>query len=371
MNSFERVEAAIALEVPDRVPLSPLLDHWAATYTGISNAELMTDPEKRIEAVLKTASDFKWDMTYIADTANADILRLGVPARLLIPGRDLPVNKVHQFDEKEVMNAEDYAFLENEGVMPFLERIMNRIYPGMSMAASLSELAELGSVMADHIGRVRRAGIEPAVGFVLIGPAIEMLSFTRGISNALIDLRRHPDQVKAATNRMRDFFLPMAVEIAKANGVNRVFLGCSRCSPSFVSPKLFEEFILPDITAYIHGLVDAGVTPWLHMDTDWTRYLHFFRDLPKGKCVVELDSATNIFEAKKILGEVAVIKGDVPAVLTSMGTKDEVMAYCRRLIEEVGKGGGFILGSGCSIPANAKTENIQAMTDAVFEWGYY
>jgi uroporphyrinogen-III decarboxylase len=371
MNSLERVEAAIALDVPDRVPLSPLLDHWAATYTGISNAELMSDPEKRIKAVLKTASDFKWDMTYIADTANADILRLGVPARLLIPGRDLPPDEVHQFDEKEVMNAEDYAFLENEGVIPFLERIMSRIYPGMSMAESLSELAELGSVMADHSSRIRRAGMEPAVGFVLVGPAMEMLSFTRGISNALIDLRRYPGEVKAATKLMREFFLPMAVDIAKANNVPRVFLGCSRCSPAFVSPKLFEEFILPDIMAYIHVFAEAGVTPWLHMDTDWTRYLHYFRSLPKGKCVLELDGATDIFEAKKVLGDVAVLKGDVPAALTSMGTRDEVMAYCRRLIEEVGKGGGFILGSGCSIPANAKTENIAAMTDAVFEWGGY
>ncbi|MBI5843638.1 MAG: hypothetical protein HZB23_03085 [Deltaproteobacteria bacterium] len=371
MNSFERIEAAIALEVPDRVPLGPLLDHWAATYTGISNAELMTDPEKRIRSVLKTASDFKWDLTYIADTANADILRLGVPARLLIPGVELPANQVHQFDEKEVMGVEDYAFLENEGVMPFLERIMNRIYPGMSMESSLMELAALGATIAGHIERVREAGIEPAVGFVLIGPAMEMLSFTRGISNALIDLRRYPNEVKTAANLLRDFFLPMAVEGAKANGVKRVFLGCSRCSPTFVSPKLFEEFILPDLMAYIHGFVDSGLTPWLHMDTDWTRYLHYFRDIPKGRCVVELDGATDIFEAKKILGGVAVIKGDVPASLTAMGTKNEVMAYCKRLIEEVGKGGGFILGSGCSIPANAKTENIQAMTDAVFEWGYY
>jgi uroporphyrinogen-III decarboxylase len=48
-----------------------------------------------------------------------------------------------------------------------------------------------------------------------------------------------------------------------------------------------------------------------------------------------------------------------------------VRSYCKRLIEKIGAGGGFILSSGCSIPANAKVENIRAMTEAVEEWGWY
>ncbi len=51
--------------------------------------------------------------------------------------------------------------------------------------------------------------------------------------------------------------------------------------------------------------------------------------------------------------------------------KDEVMAYCKRLIQEVGKGGGFILSSGCSIPANARPENVRALYEAAEEWGGY
>ena len=54
MNSFDRIKAVINLELPDRVPVGPLLDHFAATYAGITNAELMLDADKRIAAVLKT-----------------------------------------------------------------------------------------------------------------------------------------------------------------------------------------------------------------------------------------------------------------------------------------------------------------------------
>jgi uroporphyrinogen-III decarboxylase len=33
--------------------------------------------------------------------------------------------------------------------------------------------------------------------------------------------------------------------------------------------------------------------------------------------------------------------------------------------------GGFILSSGCSIPPNAKPENVRVMREAVEEYGWY
>lgn len=78
-----------------------------------------------------------------------------------------------------------------------------------------------------------------------------------------------------------------------------------------------------------------------------------------------------MFKAKEALGGRMCIMGDVPARLLAFGTRDEVLRYCKRLIEGAGRGGGFILSSGCSIPANAKAENVKAMTEACEEWGYY
>lgn len=37
------------------------------------------------------------------------------------------------------------------------------------------------------------------------------------------------------------------------------------------------------------------------------------------------------------------VEGDVPATLLSLGTPEQVETYCRKLIDYVGKGGGFIL----------------------------
>jgi uroporphyrinogen-III decarboxylase len=42
-----------------------------------------------------------------------------------------------------------------------------------------------------------------------------------------------------------------------------------------------------------------------------------------------------------------------------------------KLIQEVGEGGGFILSSGCSVPVDAKTENVKAMIDTAKKHGLY
>ena len=76
-------------------------------------------------------------------------------------------------------------------------------------------------------------------------------------------------------------------------------------------------------------------------------------------------------KAKEVLGDVACIMGNVPVSLIHSGTTEEVEAYCRRLIETAGKGGGFILTTGASLDRNAKVENVRAMLRSVAKYGVY
>ena len=61
------------------------------------------------------------------------------------------------------------------------------------------------------------------------------------------------------------------------------------------------------------------------------------------------------------------IDGNVMEIMFSFGTPDEVDAHCKKLIEHVGKGGGFILKG--EIPKEAKHENVRSMIDAVHKYG--
>ena len=62
------------------------------------------------------------------------------------------------------------------------------------------------------------------------------------------------------------------------------------------------------------------------------------------------------------------IMGDVPAQLLATGTPDDVYAYVRDLIRDIGNI-GLLLCPGCDAPINAKGENMVAMMAAGREFG--
>ena len=69
-----------------------------------------------------------------------------------------------------------------------------------------------------------------------------------------------------------------------------------------------------------------------------------------------------------MLGDIVCLRGNVSPSLLNTGTADEVDAYCKDLIEYVGKGGGFMLDGAASITDEAPIENIVAMAESVHKY---
>jgi uroporphyrinogen-III decarboxylase len=154
--------------------------------------------------------------------------------------------------------------------------------------------------------------------------------------------------------------------IAKAGkkGYPLVWIGGWQGAPCLLSPAMWNRFVWPYMVRLIEEVVSSGLIALLHLDSNWTRELSRFRELPRGKCIIALDGETDIFKAKEILGDHLCIMGDVPASMLYLDNPETVHTYCRKLIEKIGPE-GFILQSGCDIPANAKLENVKAMVAAV------
>jgi len=74
--------------------------------------------------------------------------------------------------------------------------------------------------------------------------------------------------------------------------------------------------------------------------------------------------------AKEVLGGKACIAGNVPIALLTVGTPDDVRAYCKDLIDTVAGDGGFILGASGQTE-DVKIENVKAMVDFTKEYGVY
>jgi uroporphyrinogen-III decarboxylase len=112
-----------------------------------------------------------------------------------------------------------------------------------------------------------------------------------------------------------------------------------------------------------------GATPCVFFEGDFTSRLEHLLEFPKGKILARLDK-TDIFKAKKILKEHLCIEGNIPSSLLQIGSVQEVKDYCKKLIDAVGKGGGYILGPRSSTD-EVKPESLKAMIEFTKEYGRY
>ena len=98
MTSEERLQAAINLQVPDRVPVSPLIYYFAAYYVGIDNADLPY-PWTWNRSINKVFEDLgPWDAYYPLNFYALEVATMVFPMKVLVPGFDLP--QVTQTDQR-------------------------------------------------------------------------------------------------------------------------------------------------------------------------------------------------------------------------------------------------------------------------------
>ena len=83
-----------------------------------------------------------------------------------------------------------------------------------------------------------------------------------------------------------------------------------------------------------------------------------------------LFDTTDLVKAKAVLGDTMCIVGNVPPSLLQIGSPDKVRDYARKLIDTVGKGGGFIMSSR-SVLDEANPELVKVWAEFTKEYGVY
>ena len=382
MTSEERILAAINLEPYDRVPVAPLISpafplrhkgrHTADAYSRDLRAE-------GFQAVLDLFDEVGgWDgvVTSLAmpalppDSSLYHFYRT-YSRTMRLPGRDerLSVDSSPQFAEHEILKAEDYDEIIKLGWRDFMEKNAERI--AGSPAPPLEVRVERGKIQTDLYIRERdtwhKRGVTVISGFVGMDPQMA-LSLMRTLLQFTLDLHRRPDKVTAVLDAWVDDFATGMFEAMRPTGISPtgipgINLPCERGSGFYYNLKIFERFVWPYIKKLVETWYAEGYITTLHFDTDWTLNLPYLLELPKKSCICELDSTTDIFKAKEILKDHICIMGDVPPQLSAYGTPEEMEAYCKKLIDIVGKDTGFILSSGCEVPPDTKFENFKMMID--------
>ncbi|MBN2243406.1 MAG: hypothetical protein JW793_12025 [Acidobacteria bacterium] len=392
------------LEKPDRVPLILPAGSFPLYYAGMTLKEAMHDNERLCRAYRKFLNEFESD-TYIGPmmVPSAKASEIVDTRTVRWPGHGLPDHaSMVQFVEGEYMKAEDYdLFLEDLtdfclrryiprsiGALapfehfpptPFILGMANRfLMPAVmpQVRAAYRAIIDYGEETARWMGPLLQfekeaaaAGYPSLFGGQSHAPYDILADTLRGTKGIIRDMYRRPDKLMAAIDKVTQMNIDCGLDGVRMSGKPIVFFALHKGDDTFMSRKQYEKFYWPAFRKVILGLVEEGVVPLLFAEGKYNQRLDIIRDLPRGKVVWHFDQ-TDMFEAKKILGDNACIAGNVPASLLCTGTPRAVKDYCRKLIEVCGEGGGFILTGGASVD-KCSPENMRAMTEAVMEYGVY
>jgi hypothetical protein len=402
-----RIKAALEMKKPDRVPVFPMTGFFPAYYAGYTPMDVMYDYDKLFSSFKKYVLEMEPDAHGGAVVAppgkSFEILDYKLYAW---PGHGVAPQHSYQCIEGEYMLADEYDALIDDPTYFFLTTYFPRIFKALEpfrsitpltnilemyggftgaalvpfgvppVQAAFKALMDAGSEALKWIGTIAGYGTEmAAAGFPSFfgggckAPFDTIGDTLRGTRGIMLDMYRQPAKLLRALEQFTPIMIKMGASMARQNGNPVVFIPLHKGADGFLSDEQFKKFYWPTLKALIQGLINEGCIPFPWAEGGYNTRLKDIKDVPRGKVIWGFD-LTDMVKAKKILGDVACIGGNLPIAVLSVGTVQDVKDHVKKLIADVGKGGGYIMMSGAVIE-NVKPENVKAMIDATKEYGVY
>lgn len=406
----KRLYDAITLKVPDRVPVLFSGTYPACKHVGIPFSSIYYDAPAWKRALKRMLVDFAPDAYGNITSGPGKALDILDSNYTWHSGGKLPADVPHQIREDEFMKADEYdAFLLDPSDYIF-RYWLPRVYNSMQPLAKLPPLRDMGRnplslvsffdspEYAQFAKVMKQAGQEKqewdkavgdfdkemeSIGFPIdpfwnarggVNPPFSDFSNTfRGFRGVSADMFRRPDKLKAALEKFLEFQISQAKPAVHKDG--KFAIGSSgeshRVSDEFLSIKQFEEFVWPYWKRAIQTTFDLGYDV-IRMFFEGRRdnQLEYFTDFPKGTFYIRIQES-DMKRAKEILGDCACLCGNVPVSLLCAASPSEVEDYCKKLIKDCGKNGGFILTSSTVGYGEIKPANLKAMIDSAEKYGRY
>ncbi|MFZ7131142.1 MAG: uroporphyrinogen decarboxylase family protein [Eubacteriales bacterium] len=400
----KRIQDAIALRVPDRVPILGSFQSFPCFQYGITMEEAFNNYDKASELFDMLYKDFQpdlaWDPVFMYPAKAMERLDM---KWLRWAGHGVHSNSSVQYLEGEYMTADDYdelihdpscymiskyipySFGALEGFKHFAN-LRDSLFLGWfsslysfalpEVQESLKAAIEVGEELSRWFNslfvyreKLKKNGFPLAWGAFSWAPFDLIADTLRGTIPALMDMRRNPDKLLAAIEAFTPVAIEAGINSAKIMGNPYVWIWLHKGVDTFMSQKQFETFYWPSLKKTIEAFVDAGLVPVVYGEGQLDTRYETFRDVPKGKVIYHFETA-DMFRAKDVLGDVACIAGNVSNTLLAYGTPDDIKNYCKKLIDYCGKGGGFIMDTGALVD-EAKFENVKAMFEFTQTYGVY
>jgi hypothetical protein len=401
----KRVMDTIQLKMPDRVPVICAMGYFPAKYVGIPCSAAYYDFDAWYDAYERTLRDFQPDLIFPQGFMPGKVLEILQPNQMRWPGYGVEPYQGHQSIEVDNMKADELDLYMNDPSDYMLRTFMTRTSPIMEGLSFLPKLSELGgSPMATQmlamaftepklnktIQTLQKAGREMRkwrsrmekfdklildMGFPqflqgAVMPPYDVISHSmRGMEGTMMDMFRQPDKLIEVCEFILEETLERPMPPPSENGHIRMFMTVTRGSDDFLSREQWDRFYWPTFKKLVLALIERGATPCIFFEGNCNSRMEYLLDFPRGKLLARLDR-TDIFRAKEILKDHICIEGNVPSSLLQLGTVQEVKDHCKKLIDVVGKGGGYIIAPRSSTD-EVNPENLKTMIEFTKEYGVY
>jgi hypothetical protein len=241
---------------------------------------------------------------------------------------------------------------------------------------SLKTLMEAGTKTLDwmmqvgaFMGKVAAKGHPSSAGGFTKAPFDTLTDTLRSMKSAMLDLRRHPEGMLEAIERLTPLAGKMAVDGMNQSGNPLVFIPLHKGADGFMSQAQFEKFYWPSLKKVMETIIEEGGVPVPFAEGGYSQRIEYMKDMPKGTVAWIIDK-TDMLELKKRVGDHCCLIGNVPGSMFHAGTPEDIEKYCRNLIDNVGPGGGFMMASG-TVLDEARPEMVKAMINTTMKYGQY
>ncbi len=362
--------------IPDRVPISQLFDMiYALQFAGMSLTREQYNLDKLYEAVDHLAAEVDNDLYPMSSSKNITSFRISGNLGWVM-GSDgfLQHPNVAPMTEDEYpkliedplkLQAETNIRLNTALQCSPEERALVQLRIDASNARYYRKTAQKKKEICE---KYQKSTFEHQIGLAG-GPFDSLANGYRSFSGSLLDIRRRPDEVLQAVEKLTQNSLKTIDRFPSGEEGGFIFMPLHMAT--FMKQKDFEKFWWPFFQRVIEKCHTTDRRMWLFCEHNWDRYLDFLTETPKGTMIAF--EKTDAKLAKEKLGKGRILSGFFPVAMYRGGTVEECQDAAKKLLDIVAPGGGYTFKSDCNpiTFGDAKLENVKAVFKTVKEYGKY
>jgi len=196
-----------------------------------------------------------------------------------------------------------------------------------------------------------------------------------GYQEALLGLVTDPRKAEAILERFTETTIAWGQAQAR-QGVDAVLISSAFAGGGFISPHMYERFVVP----YERTVADAlhMAVPGLPVYTHTCGLLNDRLELLVGSNVDGIDTLdppplgnTDLTDAKRRIGHRLFIKGNMNSVAILTDTREQFVRRATDTLLAGKPGGGYILSTACSVAPYVEPWKLELLVDIAEEHGLY